>query len=215
MTDFTLYGRSSSHYTRVVRVFAHELGVPLRFAPIYDMTELTPASYGGHPAMKVPCLQQEGEPVFGTENICRTLARAAAQAAGHGVQVTWPEQLADLECGNAQELVWHCMAAQVQVVFGTAIAKLPADNLYFTKAHAGFEGAMAWLDAHVQQVLAKLPAARACSLFEVTLFCLVDHLSFRQTVSTSGYPALLRFAAQWSGRASAQATPYHFDVKPA
>ena len=209
METCTLHGRSSSHYVRTVRILAHELGVPLQFTPVYDMTGLSPGSYAGHPAMKVPCLHVGGEPVFGTENICRTLARLSGRAA----QVTWPEQLADITCGNAQELVWHCMAAQVQIVFGTVFAQLPADNLYFTKARAGFEGALAWLDAHVPHVLAELPPARTLSLFEVTLYCLVDHLAFRPSVPVAGYPALLRFKEGWSVRASAQATPYLLDEK--
>ena len=209
METCTLHGRSSSHYVRTVRILAHELGVPLQFTPVYDMTGLSPGSYAGHPAMKVPCLHVGGEPVFGTENICRTLARLSGRAA----QVTWPEQLADITCGNAQELVWHCMAAQVQIVFGTVFAKLPPDNLYFTKSRAGLEGALAWLDAHVPHVLAELPPARTLSLFEVTLYCLVDHLAFRPSVPVAGYPALLRFKEGWSVRASAQATPYFLDVK--
>jgi glutathione S-transferase len=210
MTEAVLHARSSSHYARTVRIVARELGVPLRFVPVYDMTELAPAAYAGNPAMKVPCLHLGGEPVFGTENICRTLARAS----GRGAQVTWPEQLADITCGNAQELVWHCMAAQVQVVFGTVLARLPPDNIYFAKARAGFEGSLAWLDEHLARVLALLPPQRTLSLFEVTLYCLVDHLSFRQTVSLDGRDALLRFREQWGERESARATPYRLDLKP-
>jgi glutathione S-transferase len=209
VTDFTLHGRSSSHYTRVVRVLANELEVPLRFEPVHDMTVMTPASYGGHPAMKVPCLQLDGVPVLGTENICRTLARAAGRAS----QVTWPEQLADITSGNAQELAWHAMAAQVQLVFGITVNKLPADNLYFAKARAGFEGALAWLDGHVDGVLAALPATRRTSLLEVTLFCLVDHLAFRRSVPVDQYAALQAFTREWGTRASARATPYQFDVQ--
>ncbi len=210
MSDAILYARSSSHYARTARVFAHELGVPLRFVPVYDMTELAPAAYAGNPAMKIPCLHLGGEPVFGTENICHTRARASGRGAG----VAWPEQLEGITCGNAQELVWHCMAAQVQLVFGTMFAKLPPDNLYFAKARAGFEGSLAWLDAHLAQVLAALPPQRTLSLFEVTLYCLVDHLSFRQTVSIGGCAALLRFRERWGARESAQATPYRLDVQP-
>lgn len=47
---------------------------------------------------------------------------------------------------------------QVQIVFGTVVAKLPSDNLYFEKARDGFEGALAWLDANVGKVLSALPA---------------------------------------------------------
>ena len=130
------------------------------------------------------------------------------------LEIVWPEQLKSDVSRNAQELVWHCMAAQVQLVFGTIFAKLPADNVYFTKGRAGFEGALRWLDEQLPQVLSALPGARKLSLFEVTLFCLVEHLRFRETLPVDSYPALLSFGREFAARPSAQRTPYRFDKPP-
>jgi hypothetical protein len=101
----------------------------------------------------------------------------------------------------------------VQFAFGIAINKLPADNLYFVKARAGMEGALAWLDSNLSNALDKLPP-RDLSFFEVSLFCLVDHLRFRQTVELHPYTALERFTDEFAHRPSAQRTPYRFDVPP-
>jgi glutathione S-transferase len=160
--------------------------------------------------LKLPILRLEDGVVFGSENICRTLAERADKSAA----IVWPEQLRDHISRNAQELVWHCMLTQVQIVFGTVVAKLPSENLYFEKARYGFEGALTWLDAHVEQVLGRLPPSRQLSLFEASLFCMIDHLHIRKTVPVEQYAALERFAATFATRPSAQRTPYQFDTPP-
>jgi glutathione S-transferase len=210
MAPVQLFGRSSSHFTRAPRIFAEELGVPYEIVPIYDMKERDPRQYSGNPALKLPTLRIGDEVIFGTENICRALTEYAGSPAG----VVWPEQLRHPLQRNAQELVWHCMAAQVQIVVGTLIGKLPIENIYFEKALAGFTGALAWLDGHVEEVLASLPPSRKLSLFETTLFCLIEHLHFRQTLPVDGYAALAKFAATFGACSSAQRTPYKIDVRP-
>jgi glutathione S-transferase len=210
MKPLQIVGRRSSHFTRLTRIFAEELAVPYEMVPIYDMTEFDPAVYAGHPMMKLPILRSSDGVVFGAENICRALADHAASPA----RIVWPEQLRANVSRNAQELVWSCMSAQVQIVFGTLVARLPADNLYFEKARAGFEGALAWLDAHVTEALALLPADRQLSLFEAALFCMVEHLRIRPTLPIDKYTALQSFAQTFAQRPSAQRTPYEFDVRP-
>jgi glutathione S-transferase len=210
MTSLQIVGRRSSHFTRMTRIFAEELGVPYQIVPVYDMTDRDPAIYANNPALKLPILRMADEVVFGTENICRALADHAGAAA----QVIWPEQLRGNLSRNAQEMVWHCMNAQVQIVFGTAVAKLPADNLYFEKARLGFAGALTWLDAHLSEALAALPVSRRLSLFEVSLFCLYEHLNFRKTMPVDQYTAIAAFARSFGDRPSAQKTPFEFDVRP-
>ncbi|MDY6946730.1 MAG: glutathione S-transferase [Pseudomonadota bacterium] len=210
MTTLQIVGRRSSHFTRMTRIFAEELGVPYELVPIYDITERQPDNYAQNPALKLPILRGDDGVVFGAENICRTLADRAPAS----LQIVWPEQLRENVSRNAQELVWHCMTAQVQIVFGTGLAGLPADNMYFEKARLGFQGALAWLDAHLAQALAALPASRQLSLFETSLFCMIEHLHFRPTLPVAQYTALESFARAFAERPSAQRTPYQFDVKP-
>lgn len=207
MAQVQLVGRSSSHFTRVARIMAAELGVGVELVPVQEITSDDPATFGGNPALKIPTLRLGDTAVFGTENICRTLAELSSSQA----QVVWPEQLRDPLARNAQELVWHAMAAQVQLVMGTVVAKLPAENVYFAKVRAGFMGALKWLDANWPAVRALLPPARTVSLLEVTLFCLVEHLSFRSTIPTGLYRTLAAFAQEFAQRPSARATQYAFD----
>lgn len=210
MTSMQIVGRRSSHFTRITRIFAEELGLPHEIVPIYDMTAQDSAIYANNPALKLPILRIGEEVVFGTENICRAMADRAQES----VAVVWPEQLRSNVSRNAQELVWHCMNTQVQIVFGTVVAKLPAENLYFEKARIGFAGALGWLDAHLSDALNALPASRQLSLFEVSLFCMIEHLHFRQTLPVAQYSNIEAFRKAFATRPSVERTSYQFDVPP-
>lgn len=59
-----LIGRSSSHFTRVPRMLALELGVDLAFQPVYDLGSRQTADYGGNPAMKLPVLPLDAYPML-------------------------------------------------------------------------------------------------------------------------------------------------------
>src|SRR5580658_2185411 len=130
-----IIGRRSSLFTRVPLVFAEELGLGYEIEPVYDMTGTDPALYGGNPALKLPSLRRGESLLFGAQNICRALA----EISGPTLRILWPEQLCDDLYRNAQELVWHAMGAQVQLAFGTIVAKLPAENVYFAKSRAGLD----------------------------------------------------------------------------
>jgi glutathione S-transferase len=200
-----IIGRSSSHFTRVTIMFAYELDIPFEFVPIYDLTQLGPEVYAGNPALKLPILRTEDTVLFGTQNICRFLAQRAVHRS-----VLWPETSTDAQSLNAHELLDHCMRAQVQLIMGHMVSKLPTDNVYFTKARAGYEGALRWLDEHVDRLLDAFPI-RDLSYFEVSLFCLIEHMRFRTTVDHARYASLARFAEGFSARPSAQRTPYRID----
>ena len=202
-------GRRSSLFTRVALIFAEELDVPYELEPIYDMTVVDPAVYAENPALKLPTLRVGSSLLFGTANICRALAERSSSSK----RVVWPEELRDDLSRNAQELVWHCAATQVQLVMGTVVNKLPADNPYFAKARLGLLGSMRWLDENLNSALQRLPP-RDLSLFEVSLFCLVEHLTFRPTIPVDSYPSLLAFTTDFGVRSSAQRTVYRFDAKP-
>lgn len=203
-----LHGRQSSHYTRVARMFAHELGVAVEFVPITDLMSLDAADFVGNPALKLPILRVGADAVFGSTNICRVLAREA----GAEADVFWPEQADCPLLMNAHELVTHAMAAQVEVVMHEVVAKRPLD-LVSRKRRQGLIASLEWLGAHLDAVLDQLPPRRL-SLFEVQLFCLLAHLPFRNPIDLSAMPMLAAFERRIGARPAARATPYRFDAAP-
>lgn len=207
-----LVGRSGSHFTRVAAMFAHELRVPFELDIVHDLLSLDPAMYGGHPALKLPTLHVGDSALFGTENICRKLAELADRA--RDPRVVLPEHVTADLARSAQELAWHAMAVQVQLLVGIRFAKLPEDNVFFAKAKAGMVGSLTWLDQHLERALDCLPAPRDVSVLELTLFCLVEHIVFRPTLPLDAYPTLRSFAATFAARESAQRTVFHADPAP-
>ena len=206
MSKLQIVGRNSSHFTRIVLIFAEELSVAYEVVPILDMTAIGSEIYAGNPALKLPILRTNGSVLFGAQNICRAIAELTASPK----RIVWPETLRDDLSRNAQELVWHCMTTHVQIVFGMIVGKLPADNLYFVKARTSLEGSLRWLDSNLAAALRALPM-RDLSLFEVSLHCLIEHLTFRGTLAVDPYPSLLNFCGEFAKRASARRTVFRFD----
>ena len=191
-------------------MFAHEMGVPITLHVVTDLTCLDPEAYGGNPALKLPTLHVgDGGLLFGTDNICRRLAEIAGRDADPRV-VLGHQPTADL-VRSAQEVIWHAMSAQVQLVIGMYMAKLELDNLLLAKGMASLHGSLTWLDTRLDELLAALPAGREVSVLEVSLFCLVEHLGFRPTLPVDAFARLRAFATAYGARASAQATAFAFD----
>ncbi|MBX7079539.1 MAG: glutathione S-transferase N-terminal domain-containing protein [Nannocystaceae bacterium] len=213
MSGLRLVGRTSSHFTRVPRIVAHELGVPLTLIPLADLASTDPAAYGGNPALKVPTLLTPHGPVFGSEPASRTIA---AWAAAPAQRLIWPEALHDPVARNAAELVAYGMQTQVQLVFATRVAGLDPAHPYLAKARIGLAGALDWLDERLETVLAMMPRGddTAVSLLEITLFCLLEHLAFRPMLPWLPRPRLQRFVDAFALRPSAAATRYGVEPPP-
>jgi glutathione S-transferase len=204
-----IIGRQSSHYTRAVRMLALELGIDAPLAPIFDLMSADPATYAGNPALKLPALRVGDDTVWGSQNACRLLARQATDGES---RVFWPEEARTPLLMNAHEIVAHAMAAQVEVVFHEIVSKRPPDATSH-KRRESLLNCLAWLDARLDAIHAQLPADRI-ALLDLMLFCLLEHLPFRNPVDLSGRPRLTAFVAKFGARASAQATPYRFDAPP-
>ena len=203
-----VHGRQSSHYTRLVRLFAHELDVPVELAPIHALLSDDPATFAGNPALKLPALRDGDAVVWGSANACRWLARRSAVGED---AVVWPEDATSPRAMNAHELVAHAMAAQVEVVFHEIVAQRPPDDAS-RKRRASLESTLDWLDANVDDVRAARPAA-AVYWLDLALFALLEHFPFRNpSIGLAHRPALRAFASAFAERPSARATPYVFDA---
>ena len=200
----TLVGRSSSSFTRVTRIFAAEAGVEYGFRIVPDLLSLDASLYGGNPALKLPSLEAPEGVWFGSLNICRRFAR------GQALRIVWPEDLNEPLSANAQELTLQTMSNAVALIL-TTLAGNP-HTIHAEKLRRSLTGSLAWLETHAAAAIATLPATRDVSFLEVTLFCLMAHLEFREVVPLSGYAELGRFRARFAERSSACATEYRFDA---
>ena len=201
-----VYGRSSSHFTRIPRIFAAELQVDYEFGPIPDLMSTDPDDYGGHPALKMPTLHTDEGIWFGSLPICRELAACSEL----DLDIVWPEDLQRPVAANAQELVLTAMSGEVGLIMGKA-SGVAADNSHQTKLRASLLGAMEWLELNAVRAIATLAPERDLSFLEVSLFCLIEHVEFREVLSLDPYPELRAFARHFGARSSAKATGFKFD----
>ncbi len=144
MSHLEIIGRRSSHYTRQVRLLAHELGIGYALQPIHDLMSEDPEVFAGNPALKLPALRQGDIVVWGSLNACRWLARQAEDGVA---RVFWPEQAATALAMNAHEVLAHAMAGQVEVVFHELVSKRPPDPGSRNRRTSLVES-LAWLDRH-------------------------------------------------------------------
>jgi glutathione S-transferase len=211
MSDLVLVGRSSSHFTRVARMFALELGVTFTFRPVYDLTSLDIAVFADNPALKVPVLITETGPLFGAENICREIVRRALAKNKKGKKksdIVMRGEMDSRLVANAEELTLHAMQTGVNIIVSKMSATAPS-----AKTMRSLENTLTWLDANVDAVVAALPEGRTISFVEVALFCLTTHLPFRSVMDVKPYPKLVAFAKAYGERASARETEYRVDTK--
>ncbi|MBP6751096.1 MAG: glutathione S-transferase family protein [Xanthomonadaceae bacterium] len=204
-----IIGRRSSHYTRMVRLLAEELGVNYALRPIHDLLSEDPAVFAGNPALKLPAARLGETTVWGSLNACRLVARSTP---GGETRVFWPEQAQSALLMNAHEVLAHVMAAQVEVVFHEIVSRRPADATS-RKRRTSLMLCLEWLNRHLDDIHAALPADRI-ALFDLGLYALLEHLPFRNPIDLSPMPHLVDFVAAFGERASAQATPYVFDAPP-
>jgi glutathione S-transferase len=206
MGDLVLVGRSSSHFTRTARIFAIELGVPHAFRPVFEIMSLDQATFADNPALKIPILVDGQGSLFGTENICRELVRRS----GKGAKVVMRGDVSDRLVANMEELTLHVMSSAVNLI----TAKLQGDSRPPpAKALRSIENCLRYLDDNVETLLAALPSDRALSFVEVTLYCAVTHLPFREVIEVDAWRRLVAFSRQFGEREGARSTEYRFDAK--
>jgi glutathione S-transferase len=203
--ELVLVGRSTSHFTRVTRIFAAEAGLSFQFQVVPDLRVGARAQYAGNPALKVPILRTPAGEWFGTLNICRELARRSPRP----LRVIWPEALEQPLLANAQELVLQAMSTEVTLLMGRFFGE--TDGPHAAKLMQGLTNSVEWLEQNVDELLARLPADRELSFLELTLYCLMRHLPFRKVLATEPYTRLNDFCRAYEARQSVQDTPYRVD----
>ncbi|NOK10698.1 glutathione S-transferase N-terminal domain-containing protein [Corallococcus exercitus] len=202
-----IIGRSSSHFTRIARLFAAELRVDHSFQVLRDLLSTDPADYGGNPALRIPVLKTSRGAWFGALNVSRELWRQSNPRP----RVVWPEDLDVPLLANVQELTLQAMATEVTLVM-EKMAGGGEGTTHALKLRKSLLNMMAWLEEHSSAALAALPPERDLSYLEVTLYCLVTHLEFRDVLPIAPYEALNRFRQQFEQRPSARDTAFHFDT---
>lgn len=207
MEKVTIIGRSSSHFTRIARIFAEEFGINYSLEALRDLLSTDMSKYGGNPSLKLPALKIKDEIWFGSLPISRKIVNMS----GLSKKVIWSENLDDVLLSNMQEMVLTAMSTEVNLVMNKVSGNTD-ENPYQCKMHKSLVGTMNWLEDNIDEVIKKLPAERDISFTEVSLFCLIEHLEFRGVLNVDSYHRLGIFRKNFGERKSAINTGYHFDT---
>jgi hypothetical protein len=202
-----IIGRSSSHFTRATRIFAAEMRVNYSFQVVRDLLSCDPGDYGENPALRLPTLHTPRGAWFGALNICRELSRQSSCRP----RTVWPEDLHEPLLANAQELVVQAMTTEVTLIMA-GLSGSGEENPHQVKMRKSLVNTMWWLENNARHVLDALPPERDLSYLEVTLFCLVTHLEFRDVLPISSYAGLNKFCQHFAERESTDETIYRFDT---
>lgn len=198
-----IVGRPSSHFTRLVRMLAAECGVACEFERVADLFSDDVAAYGGNPGLRLPNLVTSNGTVFGALNSCRVLSDLAT----HPVLILWPEGVVQGPAANAQELTLQAMSTEVTLIMSSSSNAEPSP--YVHKLRQALDNMLVWLDTNVTNALDALPP-RDVSYFELALFCLLDHLEFREVATLARHSHLRDFRDRYRQRPSARLTPFTF-----
>lgn len=206
--SLALVARSSSHFSRIARIYRAELDVACAFEPVFDISATDPRVFGGNPLLRVPSLRAPEGTWFGSLNVCRALARHSSRPA----HLIWPEHVTHVIAANAQEVVTDAMGTGV-IIVTARLAAISDDDPALAKPRARLLGALAWLEANLDAALASQPSGDL-GFLEVSAFCFLTHLGFRGLGTIDDRPNLRAFCERFGDRPSARATPYHFDKPP-
>lgn len=205
MNRVTIIGRSSSHFTRITRIIAREFEVSYDFEIINDLLSLDASKYGGHPSLKLPSLRTDKGTWFGSLPISRQLAFIS----NNSIHITWPEELSDILTSNFQELVTTAMNNEVSLIMSKNSGF--ENSIYQQKIFESLKNTIDWLEVNIKKSIELLPTERDLSFLEVSLFCLIEHLEFREILNLSNYKKLGEFRRLFMERPSAIETPFHLD----
>lgn len=197
MTDelgLIIVGRSSSHFTRVTRIFAMEAGLTYSFSVVPNLLSTNPADYGGNPALRVPSLLTPQGAWFGALNVCRELVRRSKSQ----LRPVWPEDLAQPLLANAQELTLQAMSTEVSLIM-SKLAGGDRSGPGESKARLSLQGTLTWLEKNAKPLLRRAYPGPAILRCDAILFALTPGVSAdrfdRALPSTDGILRALRVEA--------------------
>jgi hypothetical protein len=101
------------------------------------------------------------------------------------------------------------MATEVTLLMSRLFGE--SDGPHAAKLLSSLTSSIEWLERHTDDVLAQLPPERDLSYLELTLYCLVRHLPFREALSVDPYTKLEEFCQGYEARPSVRDTTYRVD----
>lgn len=180
-----LHGTPRSHFTRIVRILCHELGLEVELVDVGNVG--ISQAFGGNPLMQVPVLVDGERTVWESHNICRYLVER------EGSDPLGVESL-DWEGRNLVSVIYGVMSAEVRVVLAERCG-MDATTGVFAKARETLRTGLAWIDERIEDEDGlTYPAVCATAMW--------DHLLLFRNVQRGAAPRVERMAERLGEYAS-------------
>lgn len=152
-----LHGTPRSHFTRVVRITAHELGLELEWVDVGNVA--TAEAFADNPLMQVPVLVDGDRTVWDSHDICRYLVeREDADPLGME-SLDWSRR-------NLVSVIRGVMSAEVRLILAER-SGMSTTGPMFDKARETIRRGLRWIDARIEgEVGLSYPAVCAVAMWD-------------------------------------------------
>lgn len=201
MSDkITLYGSITSPFVRRLRFLLHELGIP--FELVDSLTDAgQSAMRTKNPIWKVPCVEIDGQILWDSHTIIEYLSE---KHAGNPKLLRQPPGAEKWREKNLVTAADGCVESAINVFYlrkdGVEVDKLA----YLVKQRARVESILTWLKTQLKDNY--FTAEKKIGLSELTLYCILDWLRFREMYPVLQDPALKAYMDFHSKHPSLDAT---------
>ncbi|MBX3723093.1 MAG: glutathione S-transferase family protein [Turneriella sp.] len=175
----TLYGSITSPFVRRLRFVLHELGIP--FDLIDSLSDAGQAAMRTkNPIWKVPCVEIDGQILWDSHTIIEYLTE---KNAGNPKLLRQPQGAEKWREKNLVTAADGCVESAINVFYlrkdGVEVDKVA----YLVKQRARVESILTWLKTQLRDNY--FTAEKKIGLSELTFYCILDWLRFREM-----YPVL-------------------------
>lgn len=184
-----LYGTPRSHFTRIVRVVAHELSLPLAWVDVGNVGAAE--AFGGNPLMQVPALDDDGHTIWGSDNVCRYLVERERKDPVGVTALDWRGR-------NLLSVIHGVMAAEVRLVLAER-AGLSTDGEFFAKSRQTIRDGVAFVDTNLRD-------DGPLSYLQICAISMWDHLLLYDNAAPGQAPRIEALGQRLLDRASISQT---------
>jgi glutathione S-transferase len=186
-----LLGSVTSPYVRRVRIWAHENHCELEFINLdIFSTQDRPTMLNNNPAGKIPIII-DGDLTLGDSS---AILRYLLEKHGHA-KLSWPQEQLLTTINACNDSLVEMLLCQ-RSGFDTQ-----ADKLFFNLQNERIAQTLHYLNNHLTD-----DAFKSCECLNISLYCLLDWICFRELTDFSQHTQLVTFHETFSQRPAAQQT---------
>lgn len=184
-----IHGTPRSHFTRIVRILCHELGLEHRLRDVGNVGE--PEPFGGNPLMSVPVLLDGDRTIWDSREICRYLVESRGRDPLGVERLDWAQR-------NVVSVIHGVMGAEVRLILAERCG-MAVSGPVFDKSREAIRRGLGWLEAHlVEDAELTYPAVCAVAMW--------DHLLLYGKAERREAPRVDRWVARYGDRPSVAST---------